>query len=1296
MGLTQKESRATLKGKISVVTTTGLLKGELENAKRRTIPVEAWIGDSCIGATTVTCTLGSNDRNGEKNQFEMSLNMQEVPTAWLISPEEPIKLRRPGRIKPINRKGWFPGRKEAEAFLKYGLRRLLVSGRIRELPEMASRHDQPGLLRDAILESLGMAMATFMATGDRTIDECVSVALECREMADGLNSLVIERNAYLCTVFTTLTESPMAPRWASTMLGRLEDLLKRERVKECLLESMPTTHLHCERKLWSGKIELAIGAVSYRLFESLVGFPRVESKVAPINVSEECQNNADAVEMLSTLGEYIYNWHSRSNLGFLFYELTGLLAPLDADERVPSARETEEIKRYCESYCYEQAALQAIRHCRQGQAEVQTVDNEELGSALETIQLALSGYDFASGFQAFSAVCRRQLSTCWDKTGKSHQRKALQNELFQYSRRVRALASSLGHTHCPINDARDFEAGCLRELEELTGLLYAREKHECGTRKRGAPTRWLIVGSRELPQCWIYRVKQKKEYLESLGHQVRILGNNTAWSENTLWTKHVLWADVIIVCRAPYTFPIARLYGLARSLGRIILYEIDDVIFSRGAFPPPLETYGHTISDTAHRSLAISTDLYHKCIQLSDGCIVSTHALKEQIVSENIKESESVFVLPNLMLPRLQEVSQKAPGLVRARTAKQAIRIVFASGTLAHKQCWNEELAPALADVMKKRKDVELVLLGSITLPSTLYPYKKRIIQVSFQDYSKYISHVLTGDIGLAVLEEGTATDCKSAIKWMEYSVCGLASVVSPSDTHRRLLDAGNTAFFARGTDEWKTRLNELIDSPTLRVRMAGMARQLAVEEFGNKKGIELYKDLVKWAWTCGGPTQPDRKQPTAKKRLLVVNVFFRPESHGGATRVAEQQAFAIANQFSERFEVTVLCQDPCLSPLDRLSILCHHINGVRIVRFALPHVAWGVHWEERVSRPLSRMLNDWYETERFDLLHAHCLQVLTVAPLIAAKSAGIPFIISLHDAWWLSPYQFLTTDDGTMVSPTDPTSHLGKRSSRTAMTHATARRSELKNILDSAAARLAVSTVFQKLYADCGLSDVGVLVNQHASMEGRLRHPSSNKKNAIIRACFIGGVSAHKGYYVLREAMRRSHISGLSLDIVDHRLNPGSNKTSSLLWGGTTVRFIPKVQMNRMADFYQHYDLLIAPSIWPESFGLVTREAISAGLWVIASDIGALSEVIMDGVNGYRIEPGNWKDLQSKIELSIQALRKEPRADEEEAPPEKHEYHLDAADGGSEEYRDYLELLLRYCKKGGSYAPDSRLEMEP
>jgi glycosyltransferase involved in cell wall biosynthesis len=89
-------------------------------------------------------------------------------------------------------------------------------------------------------------------------------------------------------------------------------------------------------------------------------------------------------------------------------------------------------------------------------------------------------------------------------------------------------------------------------------------------------------------------------------------------------------------------------------------------------------------------------------------------------------------------------------------------------------------------------------------------------------------------------------------------------------------------------------------------------------------------------------------------------------------------------------------------------------------------------------------------------------------------------------------------------------------------------------------------------------------------------------------------------------------------------------------------VRFIPKVKQNEIAKLYSEMDILLAPSIWPESYGLVTREAIQAGVWVIASDRGAIGDCVIEGENGNLVDVSNSDALkQALVKLSNEGIPK-------------------------------------------------------
>ena len=76
--------------------------------------------------------------------------------------------------------------------------------------------------------------------------------------------------------------------------------------------------------------------------------------------------------------------------------------------------------------------------------------------------------------------------------------------------------------------------------------------------------------------------------------------------------------------------------------------------------------------------------------------------------------------------------------------------------------------------------------------------------------------------------------------------------------------------------------------------------------------------------------------------------------------------------------------------------------------------------------------------------------------------------------------------------------------------------------------------------------------------------------------------------------------------------------------------------------EAWHRSSIALAPSVGPEAFGLVVVEAMSAGRPVIASRIGGMADLVIDGETGLLIEPGDTKALQIAIErlLSNPELR--------------------------------------------------------
>ena len=82
-------------------------------------------------------------------------------------------------------------------------------------------------------------------------------------------------------------------------------------------------------------------------------------------------------------------------------------------------------------------------------------------------------------------------------------------------------------------------------------------------------------------------------------------------------------------------------------------------------------------------------------------------------------------------------------------------------------------------------------------------------------------------------------------------------------------------------------------------------------------------------------------------------------------------------------------------------------------------------------------------------------------------------------------------------------------------------------------------------------------------------------------------------------------------------------------------------VNYKSLYHFYKLHNLVIMPSQWAEPFGQAGAQAGGYGRPVIAYDVGAISEWLLDGKTGYLAKPGDPKDLARKIELCLSDAEK-------------------------------------------------------
>jgi phosphatidyl-myo-inositol alpha-mannosyltransferase len=139
------------------------------------------------------------------------------------------------------------------------------------------------------------------------------------------------------------------------------------------------------------------------------------------------------------------------------------------------------------------------------------------------------------------------------------------------------------------------------------------------------------------------------------------------------------------------------------------------------------------------------------------------------------------------------------------------------------------------------------------------------------------------------------------------------------------------------------------------------------------------------------------------------------------------------------------------------------------------------------------------------------------------------------------------------------------------------------------------------------------------------------------LRILFIGQAVERKGLPVLLRAFEalREHVPA-TLTLV----GAGPQEVAPLLLDDRGVQALGKVSEERKAAELARAEVLCAPSLGGESFGMVLTEAFAAGTPVVASDIAGYRDVVRDGLDGVLTQRGDARALAE----ALRQLALEPR----------------------------------------------------
>jgi len=145
---------------------------------------------------------------------------------------------------------------------------------------------------------------------------------------------------------------------------------------------------------------------------------------------------------------------------------------------------------------------------------------------------------------------------------------------------------------------------------------------------------------------------------------------------------------------------------------------------------------------------------------------------------------------------------------------------------------------------------------------------------------------------------------------------------------------------------------------------------------------------------------------------------------------------------------------------------------------------------------------------------------------------------------------------------------------------------------------------------------------------------------NADWVGIFVGSMEkwhAYKGIEVLLEALLK--LLNVELNFIfigDGELRPAYEERARNLIDMKRVKFLGKVDANKLLESYRASDFLVLPSTGVECAPIVLLEAMACGLPIITSNIPGPSDVIEEGINGFAVKPGMPEEICGAIKKLV------------------------------------------------------------
>lgn len=282
----------------------------------------------------------------------------------------------------------------------------------------------------------------------------------------------------------------------------------------------------------------------------------------------------------------------------------------------------------------------------------------------------------------------------------------------------------------------------------------------------------------------------------------------------------------------------------------------------------------------------------------------------------------------------------------------------------------------------------------------------------------------------------------------------------------------------------------------------------------------------------------------------------------------------------------------------------------------------------------LIRAVTELLRERRPDVVHARSWFLYSLLPILPSRKTRL--VVSLHDYSFVCPKSNLIHRGGECSGPSYrkcvfcAAEQYGSAKAFAITSGMAVMNRRLKNV-DRYIANSRYTARMCATALGCDPAEMTVippLIPEDAFQADRGPRPSFVPADGEY-VMFAGALGPHKGVDVLLEAW-----AGLA-----HRptlVLAGLRRFDSPRTYPEGVIVAENVPREDVLRGWGHCMAAVVPSVWAEPFGVVAVEAMAAGRPVVASAVGGLADIVVDGVTGLHVRPGDTGQLRNALERLV------------------------------------------------------------